>query len=103
MVQSIVPLFRRRTRAERFAAQAQGWLLGLATSLAAGGAHAITIEDAVRQALESNPLVLGAAANVRAANLDIKQARGVGLVPAGQPQDAGDQHPLGVGEVRDAP
>lgn len=38
-------------------------------------AHAITIEDAVRQALASNPTVLQAEAEMRAAGHDVRQAR----------------------------
>ena len=39
------------------------------------GVQAITLEDAVREARSSNPLVLGAEAEVRAAGHDVRQAR----------------------------
>lgn len=48
-----------------------GALLGAATA-----APAITVDDAVRQALSTNPTVLGAEADVRAAGHDVRQARG---------------------------
>src|SRR5262245_25937539 len=47
----------------------------LAAGLAALPAQAITIEDAVKESLTSNPQVTGASAGVRAAGQDVRQAR----------------------------
>ena len=49
--------------------------LGVALLVASAGTCAATIEDAVRLAISSNPQVLGAAASVRAAGFDVRQAR----------------------------
>ena len=56
-------------------------MLALAAAVYGGPTCAITVEEAVQLALSSNPQVLGAQADVRAAGFDVKQAR-AGYLPS---------------------